>query len=90
MRFLLYEHGSSELKLHTNMDFAKKKLHKCRNRWAHGQFFRYQELTDNIANEFIDLLEILTHVFNNDDKIVRYLKKKTCQFQNALLKFKYN
>ena len=26
MRFLLYEHGSSELKLHTNMDFVKKKL----------------------------------------------------------------
>ena len=70
-------------------DFAKEKLHKCRNRWAHGQFFRYQELNDNIANEFIDLLEILTHEFNNDDKIVRYLKKKTCQFQNALLKFKY-
>ena len=34
-------------------------------------------------------MEILTHEFNNDDKIVRYLKKKTCQFQNALLKFKY-
>ena len=63
---------------------------RCRNRWAHGEYFKNLDGSgETLAEDFIDLCYVLKSELQDCELLHKWLCRYIVDFQNSMLSFRY-